>query len=163
MSEDLLNQLRDIIANAEESRYSMSKATGISESHLAQFMAGTKGPRTRCRRYPAGTPGLRDCREEEAPKQGRSVTLASVSFDRTKNRFRVRFVAPDGSRPCLSLSIRKNEKRNGAEKRAHSLLSHVEQLIECRATGRTLDNSLSKWIDGLKPGHRKTAAECRAA
>ena len=43
MSEDLLNQLRDIIANAEESRYSMSKATGISESHLAQFMAGTKG------------------------------------------------------------------------------------------------------------------------
>ncbi len=43
MSEDLLNQLRDIIANAEESRYSMSKATGISESQLAQFMAGTKG------------------------------------------------------------------------------------------------------------------------
>ncbi|MEC8554657.1 MAG: hypothetical protein VXZ82_06590 [Planctomycetota bacterium] len=43
MSEDLLNQLRDIIANSTESRYSMSKATGISESHLAQFMAGTKG------------------------------------------------------------------------------------------------------------------------
>ncbi|QDT50424.1 hypothetical protein Pan258_44830 [Symmachiella dynata] len=43
MSEDLLNQLRDIIANTEESRYSMSKATGISESHLAQFMARTKG------------------------------------------------------------------------------------------------------------------------
>ena len=43
MSEELLNQLRDIIANAEESRYSMRKATGISESRLAQFMAGTKG------------------------------------------------------------------------------------------------------------------------
>lgn len=43
MSEYLLNELRNIIAKAEESRYSMSKATGISESHLAQFMAGSKG------------------------------------------------------------------------------------------------------------------------
>ncbi|MCA9128911.1 MAG: helix-turn-helix domain-containing protein [Planctomycetales bacterium] len=42
MSEYLLDQLRDIIAKAEESRYSMSKATGISESQLAQFVAGTK-------------------------------------------------------------------------------------------------------------------------
>ncbi|MCA9063645.1 MAG: phage integrase SAM-like domain-containing protein [Planctomycetaceae bacterium] len=82
--------------------------------------------------------------------------MASVSFDQKKNRFRIRFVASNGSRPCLSLSIRKNEKRNGAEKRAHSLLSHVEQLIECRASGRTLEKPLQKWIDGLKPGHRKT-------
>ncbi len=82
--------------------------------------------------------------------------MASVSFDKTKNRFRIRFVAPNGTRPCLSLSVRKNEKRNGAEKRAHSLLAHVESLIESRAAGRTLDKSLLKWIEGLKPGHRKT-------
>jgi hypothetical protein len=43
VSEDLLNQLRTIIEKAEESRYSISRKTGISESHLAQFMAGTKG------------------------------------------------------------------------------------------------------------------------
>ena len=82
--------------------------------------------------------------------------MASLSFDESKNRYRIRFLAPDGSRPCLSLSVRANEKRKGAEKRAHSLLSNLEQLIESRASGRSLDKQLQKWTETLKPGHRKT-------
>lgn len=32
-----------LIESAEESRYSIAKATGVSESSLSQFMAETKG------------------------------------------------------------------------------------------------------------------------
>jgi predicted XRE-type DNA-binding protein len=40
---ELFRQVRQIIESAEESRYSISKATGVSESSLSQFMAETKG------------------------------------------------------------------------------------------------------------------------
>ena len=43
MSEQLFELVRELIRSADESRYSMSKATGISESQLTQFMSGTKG------------------------------------------------------------------------------------------------------------------------
>jgi len=39
----LFKQVRQLIEAAEESRYSISRATGVSESSLSQFMAGTKG------------------------------------------------------------------------------------------------------------------------
>jgi predicted XRE-type DNA-binding protein len=40
---ELLRQVRQLIESADESRYSISKATGVSESSLSQFMAETKG------------------------------------------------------------------------------------------------------------------------
>jgi predicted XRE-type DNA-binding protein len=40
---ELFRQVRQLIESAEESRYSISKATGVSESSLSQFMAETKG------------------------------------------------------------------------------------------------------------------------
>ena len=43
MSEQLFELVRELIRSADESRYSMSKATGISESQLTQFMSGKKG------------------------------------------------------------------------------------------------------------------------
>ncbi|MCA9063646.1 MAG: hypothetical protein KDA96_11325 [Planctomycetaceae bacterium] len=43
MSEQLFGLVRKLIRNSTESRYAMSKATGISESQLTQFMSGTKG------------------------------------------------------------------------------------------------------------------------
>ncbi len=43
MSEQLFELVREIIRSSDESRYAMSKATGISESQLTQFMGGRKG------------------------------------------------------------------------------------------------------------------------
>jgi len=40
---ELFRQVRNLIESAEESRYRISKATGVSESSLSQFMAETKG------------------------------------------------------------------------------------------------------------------------
>jgi predicted XRE-type DNA-binding protein len=40
---ELFRQVRHVIESAEESRYSISKATGVSESSLSQFMAAKKG------------------------------------------------------------------------------------------------------------------------
>ena len=40
---ELFRQVRQLIQSAEESRYSISKATGVSESSLSQFMAESKG------------------------------------------------------------------------------------------------------------------------
>lgn len=40
---ELYRQVRQLIASADESRYSIAKATGVSESSLSQFMAETKG------------------------------------------------------------------------------------------------------------------------
>jgi predicted XRE-type DNA-binding protein len=40
---ELYRQVRQLIESADESRYSIAKATGVSESSLSQFMAGTKG------------------------------------------------------------------------------------------------------------------------
>ncbi len=39
----LFDQVRSIIRDSGESRYSIAKATGISQSQLSSFMAGTKG------------------------------------------------------------------------------------------------------------------------
>lgn len=43
MSEQLFELVRKLITDSAESRYSMSKATGISQSQLTQFMGGNKG------------------------------------------------------------------------------------------------------------------------
>ena len=40
---ELYRQVRRLIESADETRYSISKATGVSESSLSQFMAETKG------------------------------------------------------------------------------------------------------------------------
>ena len=40
---ELYRQVRRLIESADESRYSIAKATGVSESSLSQFMAETKG------------------------------------------------------------------------------------------------------------------------
>ena len=40
---ELYRQLRQLIESADESRYSIAKATGVSESSLSQFMAESKG------------------------------------------------------------------------------------------------------------------------
>ena len=40
---ELYRQVRLLIESADESRYSIAKATGVSESSLSQFMAETKG------------------------------------------------------------------------------------------------------------------------
>lgn len=40
---ELYRQVRQLIESADESRYSIAKATGVSESSLSQFMAETKG------------------------------------------------------------------------------------------------------------------------
>ncbi|MCC7193573.1 MAG: helix-turn-helix transcriptional regulator [Phycisphaeraceae bacterium] len=37
------DHIRKAIAASNKSRYRMAKETGISEPHLCQFMAGTKG------------------------------------------------------------------------------------------------------------------------
>ena len=43
MSEQLFELVRKLINESGESRYSMSKATGISQSQLTQFMGDSKG------------------------------------------------------------------------------------------------------------------------
>ena len=40
---ELYRQVRHLIESADETRYSIAKATGVSESSLSQFMAETKG------------------------------------------------------------------------------------------------------------------------
>jgi hypothetical protein len=40
---DILRQLTEAIESADESRYAISKSTGISESHLSKLMDGSKG------------------------------------------------------------------------------------------------------------------------
>jgi plasmid maintenance system antidote protein VapI len=40
---ELLQQLRDLIDGSGESRYSIAKETGISQSQLCKLMAGTAG------------------------------------------------------------------------------------------------------------------------
>ena len=40
---ELYRQVRRLIESADETRYSIAKATGVSESSLSQFMAETKG------------------------------------------------------------------------------------------------------------------------
>ncbi|GAB5444702.1 MAG: hypothetical protein Fues2KO_50510 [Fuerstiella sp.] len=86
--------------------------------------------------------------------------MASLSHNKERQRCRIFFVAPDGSRRCLGITQRKSEKEKGLLKRAHSLLTNVEKLIEYRGSGTALDNTLLKWIEGLKPNHRKTLTEC---
>jgi len=39
----ILDDIRKAIAASRKSRYVISQETGISQSHLSQFMAGTKG------------------------------------------------------------------------------------------------------------------------
>ena len=39
----LFDQVRDLISECGESRYSISKSTSISQSQLSSFMAGDKG------------------------------------------------------------------------------------------------------------------------
>lgn len=82
--------------------------------------------------------------------------MASLSFDEANNRYRIRFQAPDESIRCISISQRPNEKRKGLDKRANSMLSHIDGLIETRASGQALTPAQLKWLDGLKPGQRKT-------
>lgn len=40
---ELFRQVRQLIESTGGSRYSIAKATGVSESSLSQFMAETKG------------------------------------------------------------------------------------------------------------------------
>lgn len=40
---NLLDEIRKAIDQNEKSRYAMSKETGISQSHLCQFMNGSRG------------------------------------------------------------------------------------------------------------------------
>lgn len=82
--------------------------------------------------------------------------MASLSFDEKNKRYRIRFQAPDESIRCISISQRPNEKRKGLDKRANSMLNHIDELIEYRASGQALTPAQLKWLDGLKPAQRKT-------
>lgn len=84
------------------------------------------------------------------------MAMASLSFDEKNNRYRIRFQAFDESVRCISLSQRANEKRKGLDKRANSMLNHIEGLIESRASGQALTPAQLKWLNGLKPAQRKT-------
>lgn len=39
----ILDEIREAIAASDKSRYAIAKETGVSQSQLCQFMAGTKG------------------------------------------------------------------------------------------------------------------------
>ena len=80
--------------------------------------------------------------------------MASLSYDRTKQRWRIQFVAPDGARK--SLGMRGSEK---AKARAQTYKSRVEELLSATLTGTAPAQSLAVWVvslpDGLTASYRR--------
>lgn len=79
---NIYEQLRQAILASEKTRYRLWKETGISQGHLCEFMAGTKGLSA------DGMEKLADCLGWEIiarPKKGKAKTKASSIKANSKN------------------------------------------------------------------------------
>jgi len=80
--------------------------------------------------------------------------MASLSFDKQKNRWRIQFLAPDGSR--RSLGYRGSRK---AESQAQAFRGRIEELIAAAMTSTALPRDVAAWVARLPEETHNQLAE----
>lgn len=73
--------------------------------------------------------------------------MASLSFDQKKNRWRIQFLAVDGSRQ--SIGIKGTRARDKGQAKATALRNHIEELAISVRSGTVLDFIVQRWIDSI--------------
>ena len=73
--------------------------------------------------------------------------MASLSHDKKNNRWRIQFVAPDGSR--RSVSMKATRARDRGQSKAAVLKGHIEELASSVSSGTRTDSVVQRWIDSL--------------
>ena len=70
--------------------------------------------------------------------------MASLSYDNQKQRWRIQFKAPDGTRRSIGLKASRK-----AESRAQTLRGRVEELLQAALTCTAIPGSLARWVADL--------------
>ena len=73
--------------------------------------------------------------------------MASLSFDKAKGRWRIQFLAVDGSRKSISVKV--TRERDKGQSKAAALKNHVEELTTALKTGTGLSPMLRRWMESV--------------
>ena len=73
--------------------------------------------------------------------------MASLSFDKAKGRWRIQFLAPDGSR--RSVSMKATRARDKGQSKAAAFKNHIEELSTAIKSGTTLSPQVDTWVHKL--------------
>ena len=83
--------------------------------------------------------------------------MASMSYEESRNRWRVQFVGVDGKR--RSISMRGTRSRDKGKSKAAVLCSNVEELIATVKSGTSLDTRLLTWLESVPKQQYKILLE----